>query len=200
MYIYIYTYIISIHTHTYIYQTKHTHTLQKMQNHVEVLKMIFCCVTSLTSQHTWSYTILSRNKIRHKLVRNKTQIWSLSGVSSQTLIVRAAVLPLGVCWEQITVHFNWTIIIHDRRHDQVNMSPLTHWRGARIYCTCLGSINKVELKLQMQSFSLSFQMVALVQYCEACVNSAPVTLPEQSWGSTDATRCWWHLYVAFVCK
>lgn len=45
------------------------------------------------------------------------------------------------CWKQVAEHFNWTIIIHDRHPDQVNMSSLTRRRGARIYCTRLGSIS-----------------------------------------------------------
>lgn len=44
--------------------------------------------------------ILSRNKIRHELVRNETQTQSLSGVSRRSLMLTVS------RWEQITVHFN----------------------------------------------------------------------------------------------
>lgn len=146
--------------------------------------MTSCQVTSLTHQHSWCSSILSRNKIRHKLVRNKTQIRSLSGVQPE---------PDGnrLCyrWEQITVHFNWTIIIHDRRRDQVNMSSLTRWRGAPIYCTRLGSINKAELGAPLsRSFSPSVQMVALVQRREARLSSAAATLPENYTESAPELR------------
>lgn len=173
--------------------------IRQNTNHGEVQKMICCHVKSLTHRHTcW---------IRHKLVRNETQIYSLSGVSSQslTLIVRAGVLPLGVCWEQITVHFNWTIIIHDRHRDQVNMSSLTRWRGARIYCTCLGSINKVELKPPM-NLSVSHSL------CLSPDGGASAVLCNLSDLSTSHTfrkipprvhRCYKMLMTslcAFVCK
>lgn len=150
-----------IHTHIRISQTTHTHFDWK--------DLLPCDVCLAPTVVRFLDTFEEQNKTQ------TCQKWNTECVRC----FHTRSLTLRYRREPIIVHSSWTIIIHDRRRDQVNMSPLTRWRGAGIYCTRLGSISKVQLSpltylAVSQPVSRSPQVGALVQHCEVCLESSPL--------------------------